>query len=188
MNPTHRNFSPQQKATIVSQYVEQKKTITEVAYYWKASSNTIHRVLREANVEMRGAWRRPVAVPYTERRKKQPRFTEEQLDEMVNLYVVANKTKDELATIYGVSANSIETWLRKRNVQFRKPGRRKVEKIKLPPKPRPIRLTQQLKSQIAGDKLAGLTWKELGEHYFFCYKYLCAEVGPVVKEMKALLP
>lgn len=178
-------FTQQDKMLVRQQYQTHKMSLAELGQYWKASKSTMQRVLKDLGIERRPAHRRPVPIPYTEKRKKPPRFSREQLDEMVQLYTMANKTKEELGLIYGCSISSITTWLKKEGVTFRKSGRRKLEKIKPPPKPRPKRLTDELAGNIAAEyRRGGVTWQELGAHYNFDWKYLCNKVGPLAKLLK----
>lgn len=139
-------------------------TIKEIAAMSGIPDGTVWHILRRLKVEMRPAKRRSPMVPYSERRKKPPRFTEEQHKEMIHLYTNVNKTMEELSMIYSCSRNSIKTWLRKGNVIFRAPSRRRTSVGYIPNPRKPIISAERI-AEACEDRKAGLTWRELSRHY-----------------------
>lgn len=95
---------------------------------------------------------------------------------MVYLYTELNKTVEELAIIYSSNRTTIRKWLKQANVVMRKPGRRGRELI-----------SPDMIQQIASEKASGMTWKELGKHYGYCYKYLSATCKETADQLRSLL-
>lgn len=159
----------------VSGMYEAGSTIKEIAAYSGIAAGTVWNILKRLNVKMRPACRRKPDVPYSERRKKQPRFTEEQHKEMIHLYTNVNKTMEELGMIYNCSRNSIRTWLVKGNVVFRAPSRRRTSVGYIPNPRKPIITADRIADALI-DRKSGLSWRELAVHYNVSVSYLRRKV------------
>jgi transposase-like protein len=159
----------------VSGMYEAGSTIKEIAEYSGIAPGTVWNILNRLNVPRRPAARRPAAVPYAIARKKQPRFTAEQHAEMVHLYTNVNKTLEELGMIYGCSKNSISTWLKRANVTFRAPSRRRTS-VGYIPNPRAPIISAERIADAAEDRKSGLSWRELSLHYNVSVSYIRRKV------------
>lgn len=160
------HFNQQEKAQLIAQY-QAGATLDELACLWKAAKGTLWNRFKKWGVEMRPSCRRPV-----KKAGRPPKFTPEQVDEMCKLYLEANKTSDELATIFSTSRTTIDRYLKSRGVVKRTAGRRGREFI-----------SKEMITLIASEKVDGMTWKELGKHYGYCSKYLSATCKQAANEL-----
>lgn len=154
---------------------QQGKTLKEIGLELSVAPGTVWNILHRNKTTMRPACRRTAEVPYSERRKKQPRFTHEQHAEMIHLYTNVNKTLEELSMIYGVSRNSISTWLKKANVELRAPSRRRTS-VGYVPNPRKLIINERIIKNASVDRSSGVSWREIAKRYDISVSYIRRKV------------
>ncbi|TKW65161.1 MAG: hypothetical protein DI616_15655 [Paracoccus denitrificans] len=163
------------KALMADMYTNQNKSLKEIGLALNVAPTTVWHHLNRMGIKRRAAHRRAKDVPYSERRKKQPRFTHEQHSEMIHLYTNVNKTLEELSMIYGVSRSSISTWLKKANVKLRAPSRRRTS-VGYVPNPRKLIINERIIKNASVDRSSGVSWREIASRYDISVSYIRRKV------------
>lgn len=122
-------------------------------------------VVRRRLLKM-GVKRRKAAKPKGKPKSNKPiRYTNKVIKRMAYLYVEERKTLLEVGEIMHASHSTVRRVLTKAGVELRKAQRRSGCKRIETHKPRQHLLCEADMLEAAKDKLLGLSWREIGEHY-----------------------
>lgn len=133
----------------------------------------VRRRLLKLGITMRAAKRRPPVKQY-----KKKRFSQQGVERMVYLYVREGKCLREIGLLMHTSRSTVGRELVKAGVTLRKPKKR--PKLRIIKRKDPILCDADME-ELKQDRLLGISWKEIGEHYKLSRSQIYKVIRPQVE-------